>query len=85
MATERANDPRAFRDFLDTKLSSGVNDLTLDEYLNLWEYENTPEEEKEETLRAIRQGLADVDAGRTRDFHEFDREFRQKHGLSTRS
>jgi hypothetical protein len=84
MATERANDPRAFRDFLDAKLDGGADSLTLYEYLDLWEYENSPEQEKEETLRAIQQGLADVAAGRTRPFEDFDREFRQKHGLPPR-
>jgi hypothetical protein len=85
MATERANDPRAFRDFLDAKLDGGADSLTLHEYLDLWEYENSPEQEKEETLRAIQQGLADVAAGRTRPFEDFDREFRQKHGLPPRT
>jgi hypothetical protein len=85
VATERANDPRAFRDFLDAKLGAGVESLTLYEYLDLWEHENSPEEEKEETLQSIRQGLVDVDAGRTRPLAVFDREFRQKHGLLPRS
>ena len=85
MATERANDPRAFRDFLDAKLGAGADSLTLYECLDLWEYENSPEEERAETLRAIQQGLADVEAGRTRLLEEFDREFRQKHDLPPRS
>jgi hypothetical protein len=37
------------------------------------------------TLRAIRQGFADVGARHTRPFEEFDREFRSKHGLPPRS
>jgi hypothetical protein len=81
MATERANDPRAFHDFLGAKLSSGSNGLTLEDYLDLWEYENSPEEEREETIRAIERGLDDMHAGRTRPFEEFDREFRARHGL----
>ena len=85
MATERANDPRAFRDFLDAKLGGGGDSLTLYEYLDLWEYENSPEQKKEETLQAIQQGFSDVEAGRTRPFEDFDREFRQKHGLPPRS
>jgi hypothetical protein len=84
MATERANDPRAFHDFLGTKLSSGSNGLTLEEYLDLWEYENSPEEEREETIRAIQHGLEDMHAGRMRPFEEFDREFRERHGLPPR-
>ena len=84
MPTGRANDARAFHDFLGTKLSSGSNGLTLEEYLDLWEYENSPEEEREETIRAIQRGLEDMHAGRTRSFDEFDREFRERHGLPPR-
>jgi hypothetical protein len=81
MPTERANDPRAFHDFLGVKLSNGGADLTSEEALSLWEYENSPAEEREETVRAIQCGLEDMYAGRTRPFEEFDREFRERHGL----
>jgi hypothetical protein len=85
MAIDRMNDPRAFRDFLDAKLSNGDNGLTLDEALGLWEYENQTDAEREDTLLAIRQGLADLEAGRVRPFEDFDREFRRKHGLPPRA
>ena len=85
MAIERSNDLRAFKGFIEEKLSNGEANLTLDEALGLWEYENLTAEEREDTLRAIRQGLADVDAGHTRPLEEFDREFRRKHGRSVRS
>src|SRR4051812_38554610 len=48
MTTERANDLRAFRDFADAKLSNGGAEMTLDEALSLWEYENSPEHAREE-------------------------------------
>jgi hypothetical protein len=83
VATERANDARAFRDFLDANLG-GDESLTLYEYLDLWDFENSTNEAKEETLRAIQQGLADADAGRSKPLDEFDREFRRKHGLPPR-
>jgi hypothetical protein len=85
MDTERINDVRAFRSFLDEKLSNGEVSLTLDEALGLWEYENASDAQREEARAAITQGLADVESGRTRPFEEFDREFRRKHGLSTRT
>lgn len=85
MATERANDLRAFHDFLGAKLRNGGGDLTLDDALELWEYENSPEEEREETLRAIQRGLDDMRDGRMRPFEEFDREFRERHGLPLRA
>jgi hypothetical protein len=85
MATERINDPRAFRDFLDAKLTNGGAALSLDEYLDLWHHENSSEQDREETLQAIRRGLADIEAGNVRPFEEFDHEFRHKHGLPGRA
>lgn len=84
MAIERANDPRAFRDFLDTQLSNGGEGSTLEELLDLWAYETAPEPAREATLRAIRSGLDDMHAGRTRPLAEFDRAFRERHGLPPR-
>ena len=84
MATERVNDLRAFKGFIEEKLSNGGAELTLEQALVDWELENQTDEEREATVQAIRNGLADVEAGRTRPFAEFDREFRLKHGLSPR-
>jgi predicted transcriptional regulator len=81
MATERVNDLRAFRDFADAKLSNGGSEMTLEEALSLWEYENSPEEEREETLEAIRRGFADIEAGRVRPAREALEELRRKHKL----
>jgi hypothetical protein len=85
MATERLNDLRAFKTFVDEKLSGGEASLTLDDALSYWEFENQTEEEREATLRAIRQGLADAEAGKVRSIDDFDHEFRQKHGLAPRA
>jgi hypothetical protein len=81
MGTERINDVRAFRSFLDEKLSRCGNALTLDEALELWEFENLTDAERQDTLQAIRQGLADVDAGRTRPAEDVVRDLCRKHGL----
>ncbi|GAC1474955.1 MAG: hypothetical protein NVSMB9_26360 [Isosphaeraceae bacterium] len=78
MAIERSNDLRAFKGFIDEQLSSGGTDLTLEEALARWEYENSPEEEREETIRAIQRGLDDLYAGRTVDAFEFAERMRQK-------
>jgi hypothetical protein len=37
--------------------------------------------EQQETLAAIREGLADIEAGRTVSLEDFDSEFRQRHGI----
>lgn len=78
MATDRANDLRAFKGFVDEQLANGGADLTLDEALARWEYENSAEEEREATIDAIRRGLDDMHAGRTVDAFEFARRMRQK-------
>ena len=85
MAVERINDLQAFKGYIDEKLSNGGANLTLDEALSGWEIENQTDAEREETVQAIRQGLSDVEAGRTRLFEAFDREFRENHGLPSRA
>ena len=81
MPTDRMNDPRAFRDFLDAKLSNGGNGLTLEEALVHWEIENQTEHERGETLEAIQRGFADIEAGRVRPAREALEELRRKHNL----
>jgi hypothetical protein len=81
MATERINDSRAFRDFLDAKLEGGDATLPLDEALFEWEMENQTDEEQEETIRAIQRGFDDIDAGRVKPAGEALRQICQKLGL----
>jgi predicted transcriptional regulator len=85
MATDRANDLRAFRGFIDEQLADAESNVTLDEALARWEYENATEEEREETLKAIRRGLDDANAGRTVDAFEFVERMRQKIPRSEKS
>jgi hypothetical protein len=81
MATDRINDARAFRDFLDAKLLHSNQSVPLDDALGLWEYENQTEDERLETLQAIQAGLDDMRAGRTRPAEGALRELCRKHGL----
>ena len=81
MANERSNDLRAFKGFIDEKLSSGGADLSLDDALGLWDYENQAVEERGETLQAIRRGFAEIEAGRVRPAREALEELRRKHKL----
>jgi hypothetical protein len=85
MSTTRRDDLHAFRAFIDAHLANGGASLTPAEALDLWEIQNPIDEEREETLAAIRQGLKDAGEGRVRPFEEVDREFRQKHGLPPRA
>ncbi len=78
MATERVNDPFAFKSFIEEKLSDAGAELTLDEVLINWELENQTEQERDDTLEAIRLGLDDMYAGRTVDAFDFVERMRQK-------
>ena len=79
MATDRANDLLALRSFIDEQLS-GETVPTVDDHAR-WEYENESDEEREETLEAIRRGFADVQAGRVVPAREAVAELRRKHNL----
>ncbi len=78
MATERVNDPYAFKSFFEEKLADGGTELTLLDVLINWELENQSENERAETFEAIRLGLLDMYACRTVDAFEFVERMRQK-------
>jgi hypothetical protein len=82
MATERANDLRAFRDFANEQLSNGDTELTLDQCLGLWENEHETDEEPTDTIQAVREALNDMRAGDTGvPAREALAELRRKHNL----
>ena len=81
MSTQRIDDIRAFRSFLDEMLAQAGDDLTLDGILELWEFENASDREREATLAAIREGLEDADAGKTRPAREVLSEVQRKFNL----
>jgi predicted transcriptional regulator len=65
-----------FHQFVGQQLANvTATPMSPEEALAVWR-------ERQETLAAIREGLADVAAGRSRPFEDFDREFRERHGLS---
>ncbi len=80
MATERANDLHAFKSFIEEQLA-GATVPTVEEVLARWEYENQSDEEREETLCAIRRGFADVDEGRVIPARDAVAELRRKYNL----
>jgi predicted transcriptional regulator len=85
MSIELRDDLHAFRAFIDEQLGDGDSPLTPAEALDIWETRNPTAIDRAETSAAIRQGLKDVAEGRIRPIEEFDREFRQKHGLPPRA
>jgi hypothetical protein len=65
----------SFHNFVGKQLASESAVLmSPEEALALWR-------EEQETLSAIREGLADIAAGRTKSLGDFDRDFRERHGI----
>jgi hypothetical protein len=84
MSNARRENLHAFRAFIGAQPANGATSLPPAEVLDLGEIPNPIEEEREETLAAIRHGSKDADEGRVRPSEEVDRDFRQKHGLPPR-
>lgn len=66
-----------FHSFASERLTSGGNGLTIDDLVIEWDSVRN----REEINAAIREGLADIDAGRTRPADEVTEELRRKHNI----
>jgi hypothetical protein len=67
----------SFRSFVDRQLAApGGNLMSPEQALAAWR-------EEQATLSAIREGLADVEAGRTMSVEEFEADFRHRHGIAS--
>ena len=67
-------DLRSFEQFVLDRAEAPSNDLDLEDYVCLWR----ATQEREETLAAIQEGMADIAAGRTRPADEVMAELRQR-------
>lgn len=74
MSTELPTEAESFHQYLNAQLSNGGKDQSPEELLHNWRCQ----QEYENTVSAIQEGLADVKAGRTQPFDEFDQEFRKQ-------
>jgi hypothetical protein len=74
------NDLAAFQNFAHQKVDAGEAE-SLDELFDLWRLEHPAAEEQTEVHEAIRQGIADIEAGRYRPVDEVMRELRGKYGV----
>ena len=70
----------AFQQFAHQKVDAGEAE-TLEELFDLWRLEHPTPEEQAEIHEAIRQGLADIEAGRYRPADEVMEELRAKYGI----
>ena len=81
MSMQSPTDAEAFYDFLGQTLSHGERETPPEALLRKWRAQR----EYDETVEAIREGIAQMEAGLGRPLEEFDREFRQRNGLPPRS
>ena len=64
-----------FHRFASARLKSGGTELTIDDLLIEWDSTRN----RDEINQAIREGLADIEAGRTRPAAEVTEELRRKY------
>ena len=81
MSTPLMTDAESFYQFLGQSLSTGARATPPEALLRTWREQR----EYEETCEDIRQGIADMEAGRFVTLEEFDRKFREKNGLPPRN
>jgi hypothetical protein len=81
MAIEKANDLLSFKSVIEEQLT-GETVPTVDEVLARWDDENESDEERAATVQAVREALADMEAGDTGiPAREAVAELRRKHHL----
>lgn len=82
MSIDPTSELAQFHDFVGHCLAKG-QELSPEEALDLWRIEHPSDAEIEETVAAVRESLADMEAGDTgMPLDEFLREFRKRHGLT---
>jgi hypothetical protein len=74
------DDLAAFQQFAHQKVDAGEAE-SLEELFDLWRLEHPTADEQAEIHEAIRQGLADIEAGRYRPADEVMQELRAKYNL----
>jgi hypothetical protein len=81
------NELASFQQFIVQQLmNSSRASLSPEEALDLWREQHPGPEEDVETVEALREALADFNAGdRGVSFEDFDREFRKNHDLDRQS
>jgi predicted transcriptional regulator len=67
----------SFHRFATDRLSKSEEELTIDDLVIEWDSMRN----REQINAAIREGLADVDAGRTRPADQVTEELRRKHNI----
>ena len=77
MSTQHRTDAEAFQLFLAEQVAGGAKDRSPEDLVRLW---RERERESVDAIRAVREGLADVEAGCVYPFAEVNDEIRRQHG-----
>ena len=80
MATQHPTDAEVFQLFLAQQVASNGRDKSPEELVRIW---RERQREKGESLDAIHEGIADMEAGRVHSFTEVNDQIRQQHGWSS--
>jgi hypothetical protein len=80
MATQQPTDAEVFQLFLAEQVASTGRTKSPEELLRLWRQR---QQEQDDTLDALHQGIADMEAGRVQRFADVNDEIRRKHGWSS--
>jgi hypothetical protein len=72
MSTAAHDSLKSFYDYLSVQLQLGHDTLSPEQALAMWRNEL-------ETIEAVRQGIEDIDAGRTTLWEEYRERFLEKH------
>jgi hypothetical protein len=82
MSTNSQGELASFHQFVAIKLYENRADLSPEEVLDLWREHHPLPDDDPDAVAAVEEALADIEAGDDgRPWEEFDREFRQRHGL----
>lgn len=82
MAQTSTSELAAFHRFVGQHLADDDTDLSPEEVLDRWRAENPTAEELAQSVAAVKRALEQAERGEGTRWEEFDRRFREKHGIS---
>jgi hypothetical protein len=81
MASELQNELAAFHRFVGEQLGNCGDQPSPEECLQLWRAQHPSPSERDATVTAVKRALDQADRGEGKNLEQFDRDFRDKHGI----
>ena len=81
MTSDMQHELAAFHHFVGEQLENSVERPTPEECLEMWRASHPSPEELEDSVVAVTRALDEADRGEGKTLEEFDRDFREKHGI----